>query len=245
MGILACRRALRSLIQLALAPLLFLLLWALVGTTTGIAAEKLPSGPQHRGLISIGPYQIFPENRLDNGVYLDKQLLLTLNGQTIQDLIPLRAEGRFVYLARDPLGQPRLGAHLAQGEPTPRIVQAAENYFHAVMVADGVVFKKFYRITSTGIEDLLPQYKTADGITSGQIGIIFYHVASAGTNADEEARYGIRLHFVPLGGGPVRQLGYLIQSPAPSLKLRWISESEFEYSHGEGLSDIITIEQFE
>ena len=54
---------------------------------TGLLLLFLPQGvkavktfsrdSEHRGILDIAPYQIYPENRIGNGIYLDKKLLDT------------------------------------------------------------------------------------------------------------------------------------------------------------------------
>ncbi|MDP6888200.1 MAG: hypothetical protein QGG68_08555, partial [SAR324 cluster bacterium] len=39
------------------------------------AVDIFPRDLEHKGIIDIGPYQIYPENRMGNGIYYEKKLL--------------------------------------------------------------------------------------------------------------------------------------------------------------------------
>ena len=39
------------------------------------AVDIFPRDHEHKGIIDIGPYQIYPENRMGNGIYYEKKLL--------------------------------------------------------------------------------------------------------------------------------------------------------------------------
>ena len=40
----------------------------LISVNTIVAAEIYSRGPDHRGVIELLPYQIYPENRVGNGI---------------------------------------------------------------------------------------------------------------------------------------------------------------------------------
>ncbi len=167
------------------------------------AAQEFPGDPEHRGMVTIGDYQIFPENRPSNAVYQDNKLVFGVPGETLVQIIPLPLAGRFIYLTRDADGIARLGARLAKSEPEPRITAIGEAFYHAVMVMDGVVYKKLYRIQNDlSVVDLLTSSKTADGMTLGPGGVLFYHVASAQRTDDGNTVFGLRQHGLRAAAAP-------------------------------------------
>jgi len=216
------------------------------------AAEPLPTGPTHRGTVAAGPYQIFPENRLGNGVYLDGVLLFALPGQTILGVAQLAPRGRLIYLARSSDGKRTVGVRTLAGDAAPRTSEPAKGYEYVTAGFDGLGYKKFFRITDTSITDLLPMSRTADGLTIGQKGILFYHVgssaaaqAAAGAPGEPPAgAYGIRLHWLNADTGAVRHLGRTIYSNAPTIKLTWLDDDQFQYTLSDGKTESLDISEF-
>lgn len=213
---------------------------------TAQAAQEFPGDPEHRGVVTIGDYQIFPENRSGNAVYLDNTLVFSVPGETLVQIIPLPQPGRFIYLTRDADGNARLGARLAKSEPEPRITAIGEAFYHAVMVMDGVVYKKLYRIQNDlSVVDLLPSSKTADGMTLGPGGVLFYHVASAQRTDDGNTVFGLRLHLAPQDDEPTRHLAYPILNNLPSLELDWTDANRIRYVLADGREGALSVSQFQ
>ena len=231
-----------TLRTLALAGLALLL------ASTGWAGRQFPTDTAHRGIVPTGPYQIFPENRPGNGVYLDNRLLLSITEHTITAVKPLAKEGAFVYLLQKPEGGFDLGVQLDSAEPKPRITEVARNFYHAVIVIDGVVYKKFFRVVRAGIVDLLPNSKTVDGMTVGGPGVLFYHVASM-SQGDQDGRvvnqFGLKLHLALFEEERLRNLDYPIQNTLPRLKLAWRGDTDIEVHLADGRVEILSISQFQ
>ena len=212
------------------------------------AAKQLPSGPNHRGLAIFDPYLMFPENRPGNGVYLDNRLVLTLEGQTVIDLLPLSVEGRFVYYARNMNGSKVLGMYTLSGDADSRIREVTPGFYHAVMVLDGIIYKKMYRIVDDRILDLLSSSKTADGAVVGNIGVLFYHVASMiREDVEDEPRnlFGLRLHLALFEDERMRHLDYLITNALPRLNISWLDESRIQIGLADGRKEVLSISQFQ
>lgn len=210
------------------------------------AAQEFPGDPEHRGVVTIGDYQIFPENRPGNAVYQDNRLVFSVPGETLVQIIPLPQPGRFIYLTKDSEGTARLGALLATSEPEPRITAIGESFYHAVMVMDGVVYKKLYRIQNDlSVVDLLPSSKTADGMTLGPGGVLFYHVASAQRTDDGDTVFGLRLHLAPSDDEPTRHLAYPIMNTLPRLELDWTDANRIRYRLADGREGALSVSQFQ
>lgn len=209
-----------------------------------LAAEKHAADEQHRGVVEMGGYEIFPENREGNGVYLNHRMLFTQPGQAIVHLLPVYEGGRFTYLARSG-DQYTLGVRLMPDEPAPRLRTYDEQIYHAVMVVDGVVFKKVYRVLDGQIEDLLPAYRTADGLSQNESQIVFYHVATVRREEGQAPQYGMRLHLVSLPNGRLRDLPSLVFNTEPSLRLLWVGSDLIQYNLEDGRVESVLTEQFQ
>ena len=49
------------------------LITLLTSANTSAAVEIFLRDPDHRGVIEFTPFQIYPENRVGNGIYLEKK----------------------------------------------------------------------------------------------------------------------------------------------------------------------------
>ena len=236
------------MVRRRIAGVLVLLLGcALLGATAG-AAEQFPSSPNHRGVAPFDPYQVFPENRAGNGVYLDNTLVFETKDQTIVDVLALPVTGRFAYYALDAQGHGSFNVFVNAKDGKPRISEVVQNFYQLVVVLDGVVYKKLYRIIDHNILDLLPSSKTADGPVAGPAGVVFYHVAT--TVRDEEAGqpkrgFGLKLHLALFSDNKVRHLAALITNDRPDLKVTWLDDTHLQVTHADGRTEDISTEQFQ
>lgn len=221
-------------------PVLLILATLKLWGGAALAADLLPTGPTNRGVISVGPYQVFPENRPGNAVYADNELLLTLPKQTIQDIVALPAVKKFIYLARQ--GDSRTVA-VANGpnDPQPRVTEVTPGYYFVVTVLDGVAYKKLLRVVGGGLVDMLPLSKTADGVTVGTKGILFFHIGKADQGADGKSVYSIGVHFVSFDDGKVRHLGDAIENAQPAVTFKWIDPDTAQVKLADGSLRTIAI----
>lgn len=233
---------------LALAALLAAV-WLAAVPADARAAEQYPSSPNHRGVAPFDPYLVFPENRPGNGVYLDNRLVFSDPGLTIVDVLPLPVQGRFVYYALEAGGQERLGVSVKPNDAQPRITAVAPGFYHAVMVLDGVVYKKMYRIIEQNILDLLPNSKTADGAVAGPTGVAFYHVATVIREEQEDGgggqSFGLRLHLALYDDERPRHLNYLVTNALPRVKIGWLDDTRLEIGLADGRTEVLSVAQFQ
>lgn len=212
------------------------------------AAEQFPSGPNHRGITTFEPYLVFPENRPGNGVYLDNRLVFETPDQIVVDVLPLAVEGRFVYYALDAQGTGSIGVSLKPNDGKPRIDEVTPGFYQVVLVLDGVVYKKLYRIVEHNILDLLPSSKTADGPVAGPVGVMFYHVATAIRETEDgqtKRGFGLKLHLALFDDERTRHLDYLITNTLPELKITWLDDARVEIGLADGRTQILSVSQFQ
>ena len=204
---------------------------------------------EHKGIVKAGPYQMFPENRPGNGIYLKNHLLVSSPGNTIIQVLPLAKEGRFIYLTRDAAGQYKVGVRLTPSDPPPRLKRLADGLYYAVMVIEEVVYKKVYRVVQDGtIVDVLPRSKTADGMTAGGTGLLFYHVSGAET-IEQDGRtiyqFALRLHLLMYQEERLRNLDYPVINTLPRLQLAWKNDASVEYTLADGRVEVLSTAQFQ
>ena len=207
--------------------------------------QPMPTGPSHRGVVTQGAYQVFPENRPGNAVYGDGILLFSQPGLTVLDVMELPAKGRFVYVARDADQKRTLAVRTAGGDPAPRVTEVSKGYYFVVAVLDGVAYKKFYRLTGNQLLDLLPSSKTADGLAVGEPGILFFHISAIERSEGETPKYAIRVHLAAFGEERVRHLTYPLSNAQPSITLKWLDPSRFQYTLADGRSETLSTAQLQ
>ena len=89
------------------------LLW--IFSPNGIwAVESYLRDSTHRGVIDLSPYQIFPENRIGKGIYLEKKLLDSHSQRVILKIVNIKSTESHVYLFRDQNGV--LGLNIVKAE---------------------------------------------------------------------------------------------------------------------------------
>ena len=218
------------------------------GLGSPVRAQPLGTGASHKGVVESGPYQIFPENRPGNAVYLDGTLLLQLPGTTILSAAQIAPGGRFIYVARSGEGKRIVGFNTLPGDAQPRVTEPVKGYQYVISGFDGQGYKKFFRVTDTAAVDLLPTSRTADGLTVGPQGVLFFHVGSTATNAPGETTppgsYGIRLHLLIPATGSVKHLGRSIFNTAPTIKLAWLEDGRIQYTLSDGKSETLAVSDF-
>ena len=67
--------------------------------TTG-AVEIFLRDHNHRGVIEFNPFQIYPENRIGNGIYFEKKLLGSHPQRVILNIVNIKDTENHVYLYR-------------------------------------------------------------------------------------------------------------------------------------------------
>jgi hypothetical protein len=214
------------------------------------AVQEYPSNPTHRGVVTFDPFQIFPENRHGNGVYFQNRLLFSAPGETIRNVLPLPKPGRFAYLAVDGQGTARVGLFLQPQDKQVRLSEVGRGFFHAVVSIDGVVYKKLFRVVEgRTVVDLLPASKTADGATPSERGIVFYHVNSViepdPNTGNLEKQFGMQLHLALYDEEQVRHYDFLIFNILPQLTLAWSDPEHVTYRLEDGLSEVVSLSQFQ
>jgi len=228
--------------------LLFICSFSTLIAVSPAVGREFPSDSEHRGIVKYDPYEVFPENRLGNAVYQNGQLLISEPNKAITHILPLPNEGRFLYVSQDETGKLEVGLKMLDTDLKPRITEVAPGIFYAVFVTEGIVYKKIYRvIQNNSVVDLLPSSKTADGVTPGKVGVLFFHVASMNRPTTEggQTEFALRLHLVLFEEERLRHLDYPVTNTLPNLKLSWIDETSASFTLADGREEVLSIAQFQ
>ncbi|MDH4225175.1 MAG: hypothetical protein OEW12_05975 [Deltaproteobacteria bacterium] len=213
--------------------------------TPSLAGQEMATDNQHRGLVAFGNFGLFPENRTNNAVYVNQRLILTLPGRTIVYVLPLPQEDRFAYLAVDDKERLEVGVHMKPGDPKPVLSRVSPGFYYLVASLDGVVYKKlFHAVQKSSLVDLLRYSKTADGVTPGPKGVVFYHVRPKENDPAHAGQVPLGIHLALSDEVRVRNLPYAVYDKNAVITLKWQGEDAIQVIHSDGKPEVISLSQF-
>ena len=227
------------------------LITLLTSANTSAAVEIFLRDPDHRGVIEFTPFQIYPENRVGNGIYLEKKLLDSHSQRVILNIVNIKNTENHVYLYRSLNGV--LGLDIVKNDTGEdvRFWQVDPEFYQYSNRTSGT--RRVFRIFEDKIIPLLPNLRTGTGVATSQNHAIFYHISnsknvrSVNQNGQEtESRvYTFRLHVikrdledaVSLYNLPIQDANYL-------LKLVWENEYSVSYKLSNGKKHIIDLRKY-
>tara|TARA_B100000945_G_scaffold273077_1_gene235829 strand:- start:688 stop:1425 length:738 start_codon:yes stop_codon:yes gene_type:complete len=216
-----------------------------------VAAEIFSRGPDHRGVIEFVPYQIYPENRIGNGIYLEKKLLDSHPKRVIINIVNVKNTDNHVYLYRSLNGV--LGLDIVKNNTGDdvRFWQVDPEFYQYSNRTSGT--RRVFRIYEEKIIPLLPNLRTGSGVTVSKTHAVFYHISnsknisSVNQNGQETTNrvYTFRLHVikrdfrevVTLYELPIKDANYL-------LKLFWENEHSVSYKLSNGKKHTIDLRKY-
>ena len=201
--------------------------------TTG-AVEIFLRDPDHRGVIEFTPFQIYPENRVGNGIYLEKKLLDSHPQRVILNIVNIKDTDNHVYLYRGLNGV--LGLDIVKNDTGEdvRFWKVDPEFYQYSNRTSGT--RRVFRIFEDKIIPLLPNLRTGTGVAASQTHAVFYHITESSnssdnlTNSNPGWNYKFRLHLTRLGQSQLVSL-YQINIVDQSLKLKLSWKNEFELIH--------------
>ena len=215
------------------------------------AVEIFSRDPDHRGVIEFAPYQIYPENRVGNGIYLEKKLLDSHPKRVILNIVNIKDTDNHVYLYRGLNGV--LGLDIVKnktGEDV-RFWQVDPQFYQYSNRTSGT--RRVFRIFEEKIIPLLPNLRTGSGVTVSKTHAIFYHISNSKnvTSVNQNGQkttyrfYTFRLHLikrdlekvVTLYELPINDANYL-------LKLVWENEHSVSYKLSNGKKHTIDLRKY-
>lgn len=141
------------------------------------AVEIFSRDADHRGVIEFAPYQIYPENRIGNGIYLEKKLLDSHPQRVILNIVNIKDTDSHVYLYRGFKGV--LGLDIVKnntGEDV-RFWQVDPEFYQYSNRTSGT--RRVFRIFEDKIMPLLPNLRTGSGVTPSKTHVAFYHISNS------------------------------------------------------------------
>ena len=223
----------------------------LTSANTARSVEIFSRDTDHRGVIEFAPFQIFPENRVGNGIYLEKKLLDSHPQRVVLNILNIKDTDNHVYLYRSLNGV--LGLDIVKNDTGEdvRFWQVDPEFYQYSNRTSGT--RRVFRIFEEKIIPLLPNLRTGTGVATSQTHAVFYHISnsknvrSVNQNGQETENrvYTFRLHVikrdledaVSLYNLPIQDANYL-------LKLVWENEYSVSYRLSNGKKHIIDLRKY-
>ena len=215
------------------------------------AVEIFSRDTDHRGVIEFAPYQIFPENRIGNGIYLEKKLLDSHPQRVILNIVNIKDTDNHVYIYRGFNGLLGLDIVKNNTREDVRFWQVDPEFYQYSNRTSGT--RRVFRIFEDKIIPLLPNLRTGSGVTPSKTHAAFYHISNSKnvTSVNQNGQkttnrvYTFRLHVikrdlkdaVSLYDLPIKDANYL-------LKLVWENEHSVSYKLSNGKKYIIDIRKY-
>ena len=218
---------------------------------TAVAVKIFLRDPDHRGVIEFNPFQIYPENRAGNGIYLGKKLLDSYPKRVILNIVNIKDTENHVYLYRSLNGV--LGIDIVKNDTGEdvRFWQVDPEFYQYSNRTSGT--RRVFRIFEDKIIPLLPNLRTGTGVATSQTHAVFYHISNSknvtrvNQNGQEISTrvYTFRLHVIKRDlEGSVSLYDLPIQDTNNLLKLVWENEHSVSYKLTNGKKHIIDLRKY-
>ena len=205
------------------------------------AGKTFSRDSEHRGILDLRPYQIYPENRIGNGIYLDKKLLDTHPQRAILNITSIKNTKSYVYLFRDQNGVLGLGIVKNEADGDARFWKVDPEFYQYTNSSFGI--QRVFRIYQEKIVPLLTNIRTGSGVVTSANHAILYHITDSKditrtTSSGQEITqrvYNFRLHLINRNFKKIQSLFNLqVQDVSYRLKLKWVNEYSVSYKLSNG-----------
>ncbi|MBT7892083.1 MAG: hypothetical protein HN580_23910 [Deltaproteobacteria bacterium] len=214
-----------------------LLVWCVLSTfllSTVVTQAVTASESQANGIVKLNDrFQIFPDSKLGNTIYLNNKKLVSRGDLTLIDIVA--APEGYVYHGLDENGNSVLGY---TGDQDAKFIQLPGGLYQLIL--SSIRKKKIYWINGKRqIEDLLPRRNTGTGLVYNNVDkAAFYHIAKGETIETEDGKeryqYTFRLHVVNTQTYKVMHLPISIKDFSLKLRLEWMDEDTIKYTLSNG-----------
>ena len=212
------------------------------------AVKTFSRDSEHRGILDLRPYQIYPENRIGNGIYLDKKLLDTHPQRAILNITSIKNTESYVYLFRDQNGVFGLGIVKNEADGDARFWKVDPEFYQYTNSSFGI--QRVFRIYQEKIVPLLTNIRTGSGVVTSANHAILYHITDSKditrtTSSGQEITqrvYNFRLHLINRNFKKIQSLFNLqVQDVSYRLKLKWVNEYSVSYKLSNGKEETVDL----
>ena len=209
------------------------------------ALESFPQDENHRGIIEVSDYQIYPEGRLGNAVYELNKLMFSFPDRVILDIMNIPASTSVVYLYEDTENNKALGLFDKSSDHPAKIKRVDEEFYEVWTPSRNM--RKIFRIFQDQLVGVFFQVKSARGVTPARDHIAFYHITDVKTpenDGTETQVFVFKVHLLKRNASKVRTLPVQVENTSPTLKLTWVEETTLRYTLENGTSNDIRIKDY-
>ena len=212
------------------------------------AGETFSRDSEHRGILDLAPYQIYPENRIGNGIYLDKKLLDTHPQRVILNITSIKNTKSYVYLFRAQNGVLGLDIVKNEADGDARFWKVDPEFYQYTNSSFGI--QRVFRIYQEKIVPLLTNIRTGSGVVTSANHAILYHITDSKditrtTSSGQEITqrvYNFRLHLINRNFKKIQSLFNLqVQDVSYRLKLKWVNEYSVSYKLSNGKEETVDL----
>ncbi|MBU2512087.1 hypothetical protein KJ966_12170 [bacterium] len=184
-------------------------------------------------------FQVFPEGKLGNTLYKDKNKLISRDDLVLHDIV--EAPEGHIYYGTNELNEPVLGF---VGNTKVQFVPL-EGGFYQLQTESGL--KRIFRLNPQNeIQNVLPNSNTASGLVyNGENKAAFFHITKGETIETEDEgpkfQYTFRIHVVKDGDDKIIHLPETVSDFKSKLKLIWIDRNTLQYTLSNNQKETIVI----
>ncbi len=215
------------------------------------AVETFSRDSEHRGIVDLSPFQIYPENRVGNGIYLDKKLLDSHPQRMILNITSIKNTKSYVYLFRAQNGALGLDIVKNDADGDARFWRIDPEFYQYSNSDFGI--QRVFRIFQNKVVPLLAHLRTGAGVATSTNHAIFYHITdskditrtnSSGLEFTQKV-YTFRLHLINRNFEKIQSLSNLqVQDISYRLKLKWVNEFSISYKLSNGKKETVDLRKY-
>ena len=154
-------------------------MWAVYSSSLH-AIEIQPRDEKHLGVVTEGDFIIYPQNRLGNGLYRDKILLISQTDQRIIGSQPIKGTKSVVYLYQDHNDEFGLGLINGENEGIGRLKKVGAEFYE--FSNNEIGYQRIFRILKGRVIPVLDNLRTATGVTLSETHAVFYHITESSSS---------------------------------------------------------------
>ena len=215
------------------------------------AVETFSRDSEHRGIVDLAPYQIYPENRMGNGIYLDNKLLDSHPQRVILNITSIKNTKSYVYLFLAQNGVLGLDIVKNDADGDARFWRIDPEFYQYTNRDFGI--QRVFRIFQNKVVPLLAHLRTGAGVATSTNHAIFYHITgskditrtnSSGLEFTQKV-YTFRLHLINRNFEKIQSLLNLpVQDISYRLKLKWVNEYSISYKLSNGKKETVDLRKY-
>jgi hypothetical protein len=212
------------------------------------AVETFSRDSEHRGIVELTLYQIYPENRMGNGIYLDKKLLDSHPQRVIINIYSIKNTKSYVYLFRTQNGAMGLDIVKNETDGDARFWKVDPEFYQYTNLTLGI--QRVFRIFQDKMIPLLTHLRTGTGVATSTNHAIFYHITdskditrtnSSGQEITQRV-YTFRLHLINRNYEKFQSLlNIKVMDVSHRLKLKWVNEYSVSYKLSNGKKETVDL----